>query len=258
MARAKSNKLYRTFTKGLITEAGYLTYPEDASVDELNTVINRKGNRTRRLGVNYEDSKVLNSLGTTATTAINEFVWKSANNDATSNFFCLQVGTTIRFFSMEAEPISDSLKSFSVDLMAYAVPGTSQATVETNVAQFAAGNGYLFICHSYVEPLLIEYKKLDDAITTTRIFVQVRDLVGVYDGLANEQEPTGLTKEHLYNLLNQGWGPPGSTPPVVSGTDTAPVTSSTPGASVYYDPYSGSARYYKGNGFYNTTSYEAP
>lgn len=258
MARAKSNKLYRTFTKGLITEAGYLTYPEDASVDELNTVINRKGNRTRRLGVNYEDNKVLNSLGITDTKAINEFVWKSANNNAGSNFFCLQIGTTIRFFSMEAEPISDSLKSFSVDLMAYVVPGTSQSVVESTVAQFAAGSGFLFICHSYVEPLLVEYKKETDTITTTRIFVQVRDLIGVYDGLANEEEPAGLTKEHLYNLLNQGWGPPGSTPPVVTGTDTAPVTSSTPGASVYYDPYTGTPRYYKGAGFYDATAYQAP
>ena len=56
MPRAKATKLYRNFVKGLITEASELTYPENASIDELNTIIERKGNRVRRLGFEYENS----------------------------------------------------------------------------------------------------------------------------------------------------------------------------------------------------------
>jgi hypothetical protein len=97
MSRARTNKLYRTFNKGLITEAGYLTYPEDASTDELNTVISRKGNRTRRLGIDYEDDYVLTDVGITPDVAINEFVWLSANKHPGSNFLVVQVGTVIHF-----------------------------------------------------------------------------------------------------------------------------------------------------------------
>ena len=59
MSRAETTKLYRTFVKGMITEASPLTYPEDASYDEDNMILYRKGNRSRRLGINFEDNYVL-------------------------------------------------------------------------------------------------------------------------------------------------------------------------------------------------------
>ena len=39
------------FNKGLITEAGELTFPEGASTDELNMNLQRDGSRRRRLGL---------------------------------------------------------------------------------------------------------------------------------------------------------------------------------------------------------------
>ena len=48
-----TEKLYRSFVKGLITEASPLTFPENASIDEKNFVLNRDGSRSRRLGVDY-------------------------------------------------------------------------------------------------------------------------------------------------------------------------------------------------------------
>lgn len=59
MSRAETTKLYRTFVKGMITEASPLTYPEDASYDEDNMILYRKGNRSRRLGIDFEDGYVL-------------------------------------------------------------------------------------------------------------------------------------------------------------------------------------------------------
>jgi hypothetical protein len=35
-----NEKIYRSFTKGLITEASPLTFPENASIDERNFVLN--------------------------------------------------------------------------------------------------------------------------------------------------------------------------------------------------------------------------
>ena len=46
----------------MITEASPLTYPEDASYDEDNMILYRKGNRSRRFGVDFEHGYVLLSL----------------------------------------------------------------------------------------------------------------------------------------------------------------------------------------------------
>ena len=55
MARGLTNRLYRNFTKGLITESSLLTYPENSCNDLDNCVIYRKGNISRRFGADFED-----------------------------------------------------------------------------------------------------------------------------------------------------------------------------------------------------------
>lgn len=230
MPRAKDVKLYRTFVRGLITEAGYLTYPEDSSSDELNTIPSRKGNRTRRFGIDFEDNYELNNLITSGSDTIQEYVWKAVDNVSTDNFLCLQIGTTIYFFSLEANPVSDSPKAFTVNLLDYIASGASTSKVQINAVEFTSGKGYLFIVHPYVEPLVVEYDSVTDTITVTKVVVQIRDFEGLNDGLANDQEPTTLSKEHHYNLLNQGWGLPGTPVPGGIVADNPPV---------YYDPYSG-------------------
>lgn len=242
MSQAGSVKLYRTFVKGLITEAGYLTYPEDSSTDELNTIPTRKGNRTRRFGIDYESNYLLNPIVGTTLDRFTEFVWRSVNNISDLNFLCQQVGTKIYFFSLEADPISDSLRPFSIDLKAYADPAASVNQINENNVEFGAGKGFLFIAHPYMEPIIVSYDLVTNAITVVKVIVQIRDFEGLNDGLANDQEPLTLSKEHQYNLMNQGWAQP-STQAVPGGI----VPTSSP---VYYNPYTGSGgRYprYDGN-----------
>jgi hypothetical protein len=69
------------FTKGLNTEAGELTFPEDSSIDELNMDAFRDGSRRRRLAVKLETGNVLcNVIGS------NDFVevhqWTSVGGTA--------------------------------------------------------------------------------------------------------------------------------------------------------------------------------
>ena len=59
MARQVANKIYRNFTKGFITEASELTYPENSTIAEDNCIIYQKGNRSRRLGFDIEPSGAL-------------------------------------------------------------------------------------------------------------------------------------------------------------------------------------------------------
>ena len=231
MARAEQPKLYRSFVKGLITEASYLTYPEDASVDELNTTPSRKGNRTRRFGIDYEDNFALNALNATTTDSVNEFVWKAANSDSASNFLCLQIGSRVSFFSLEATPVSDSLKSFSIDLTTYVASGATLSSIAVSDCEFASGKGYLFIVNPYIDPISVDYDEELGTITVTKIQIQIRDFEGLNDSLANDEEPATLSKEHKYNLMNQGW--------VTPGRYTVPGGINPNVAPYYYNPYGG-------------------
>lgn len=255
MTRAKTNKFYRTFVKGLITEAGYLTYPEDASMAEMNTLLSRKGNRSRRLGLDYQEDYELVPVDI-SDDYVNEYVWKSVNNDPLVNFACIQIGKKIHFFDMNDEPLSTQYKSFTVDLSAYKIPSAPMSSVGKKYASMAGGNGYLFVAHPDIDPVSIEYKPAQDQLVVVPIVIQVRDLEGVYDGLANDEEPKTLSPQHHYNLRNQGWVSPGSKSVDIS-TPTYPVDPATPPSTsaptptptadgVYYDPYIGDrVRYWK-------------
>jgi hypothetical protein len=236
MPRAKQDKLYRSFNKGLITEAGFLTYPEDASIDELNTIIYRKGNRSRRTGIDFEPSSTAivfpGGLAQPAATTT-EYFWKTPNNISTLNFLAVQVGYNIHFFDATVSPMSSGLKEFTVNLLAFATLTATATDIMTNRVHMVSGKGYLFIAQEFIDPIVVTYDDETDTITSTKIIIQGRDFDGIDDGLANDAEPGTLSLEHLYNLLNQGWATPG-TPDIATGTGGSPGTS-----GVYYSPWKG-------------------
>lgn len=207
MARAKQTKIYRTFVKGLITEASPLTYPADASIDEDNCILYRKGNRSRRLGFDYESGYTFSFYGGSAsdfaTFAQTTYRWEAPDNDADKNLLVHQFGSTLFFYAMEEDSISTETKAFSVDLTEFRVPNTDG--LETAEVSMAGGKGYLFVVGAKIEPFFIEYDSGADTITTEQIHIRIRDLMGVDDDLANDEEPVTLSNEHKYNLMNQGW-----------------------------------------------------
>lgn len=230
MPRATANKLYRTFVKGLITEAGPLTYPENASINEDNCVIYRKGNRSRRKGINYESGFKINSNHVTKTNLndvyITEHEWLSANNDSSKNFIVTQVGATLYFYDQAVTPLSAGLKPWTVNLNDFSVPG---GTPSGNPVQCVTGKGYLFVVGPDIEPFLINYSSDVDGISTQRIYILIRDFKGLDDGLANDEEPASLTAAHQYNLQNQGW--------------IDPNNSGSGNSVVYYTPFGHAALY---------------
>lgn len=228
MARAKTNRLYRTFVKGMITEAGPLTYPENASIDEDNCVIFRKGNRSRRLGLDFEEGFALSSYGIgSPTMATRTYRWESVNNTAELSFLCHRIGTSIYFYDMAQPPLSRGLKAFSIDLTQFSIPNS--INVELSEVSMVGGKGYLFVAGEKIEPFLVEYDPDTDTISTQRIYIQIRDFKGVNDGLANDEEPTTLSGEHKYNLMNQGW--------------LDPQNAGTGGQVQYFDTFGGIGSY---------------
>lgn len=206
MAQAKKNQLYRTFVRGLCTEASPLTYPPDTSFDELNTVPTRKGNRTRRFGINYNPDNTA-SMTVASTDAQSEFVWRAAASDIANTFLVVQNGNRLYFYDRSSSAFADNLESFTVSLDSYCRPGVS--SVRTVPCHFASGKGFLFVVNKDMEPIVITYDPDSNDITINKITIQGRDFEGLDDGLANDAEPATLTTSHFYNLLNQGWISPG-------------------------------------------------
>ncbi len=211
MPQAKATKFVRSFVKGLITEAGYLNYPEDASKDELNTLLHVRGNRTRRPGLDFEEDSVATTFtGFTDEDVTNEFFWRSVDNNSSINFLVVQMGNNIYFYNASVSPLASGRMDYALNLNSFKSPTATLENVKNTRCDFAVGKGFLFIVQEYCDPISIKYDPVTDGFSAIRIIIQTRDFDGVNDGLTNDAEPTFLSPEHHYNLRNQGWVRSGS------------------------------------------------
>lgn len=249
MARAAANKIYRNFTKGLITEASPLTYPENSCIALDNCVLNRKGNISRRFGLDYEPNAEKSTFvaADLNSNAYTEFVWEAVSNKPNLNFQVNQVGTVVYFYDMTANPISSGLKSFKVDMSKYLAPNAVAEEAKMCEMQYACGKGFLWIVGSMFEPVLVSYDAKNDWIQVEPIYILIRDFYGVDDGLSNDAEPTTLSAEHNYNLLNQGWVSPNNTgsgpQQLIWDASGSPGLQNSPGSSPISDFYASRSRY---------------
>jgi hypothetical protein len=213
-----STKVVNTFIAGLITEAGPLTFPENASIDELNCLLFRKGNRRRRLGIDYENDHALSTSTVTDTLAasnsITTGVWTSVAGSGVRNFLVVQIDTTLHFYDLSYTPLSDGLKSFTQDISSFAATGATDTGSEP--LDFESGRGLLFCSSKKLEPFYIEYNDTLDTITAAQISLEIRDFDGVVESpaLDNDEEPSSLNITHEYNLKNQGWNSTGGASPI--------------------------------------------
>ena len=192
-----------SFIRGLVSEATGLNFPKDACTNTDNCVFDAKGTVTRRLGMDYEASYATNTV-TRSSSFMNEYLWTSVAGDGTRSFVVCQVGTTLYFYSVPSSgSLSANRKSFTISLSSYAVSGAPSTAGKP--CQFTSGFGKLFVAHPYCEPLYISYTAATDTLTATAITVEIRDLVGIEENIPFNMRPTSLSKQHKYNLFNQGW-----------------------------------------------------
>ena len=196
MAQQSAKKEYNTFVKGIVTEAGPLTFPENASLDEENCVLNRDGSRQRRLGMDFEDDYVLRSVTAAPDDAIASFRWENAANDTNNQLAVVQVGQRFFVFDATAPSISGNLIA-SINMSSWITGKT--------VVNVANGMGYLFVTAGTSNPLYLSYDPVANTVTVSGIQILIRDFVGLDDGLFISDRPSSLTTAHNYNLLNQGW-----------------------------------------------------
>ncbi len=207
-------QVYNQFVAGLITEAGPLTFPENASKDEDNCVLFKDGRRRRRLGVDFESAYALSSqnplLAVIRDKAITEGRWTSVAGNGNLNFLVLQVDTTVYFYDLGTDPLSTGQKSFTIDLTTYAASGATD--IGSEPISVDSGKGLLFIVSNKIEPIRVAYDSSGDTITVTQTTLQIRDFEGLVENplIDNDNEPATLSTTHDYNLKNQGWSSPGS------------------------------------------------
>ncbi len=204
MGRQRSPVEVRSWIKGLITEASPLTYPENASIEEVNFVLNPDGSRHRRLGMDFEEG----SAPTTTTISdpnavIAVFNWKNVGGDATKDFLVVQVGNEITV--LEQGPS-----------LAYSIIHTKVFTgvdVTTRFT-FTSVDGLLIVATGDKEVHTLVFKDYAN-ITWVDSILKVRDLFGVEDIWDNKDlkagneistRPSELLDPHTYNLRNQTFG----------------------------------------------------
>ena len=186
----KQEKIFNTFIKGLITEASPLTFPENASVDEQNFVLHRDGSRSRRLGLDYEDSYALTATGFTGTqlaTGKQSFhTWESPDGDTSVSIGVVRVNDKLWFMDLlSAVPSANVLNGGA----ALTLSGLGSADIETTVIN----NKLVVVSKDLDNPVVLTYDKAATTVSQATITVKVRDIWGVDDGLAEGTRPATLS-----------------------------------------------------------------
>lgn len=219
MPRRATHLEVNSFIRGLITEASPLTFPENASLDEKNFILNLDGSRDRRLGVDYESGYVINTAGEAAIPAtgivnFSTFNWKNAGGDPERELVVVQTGGRIAFFNALEDSVSANQVGATFDI------GDGSRTYS-----YAVVDGTLVVATGNADLESFTY----DGTTVTKedsVRIKVRDLWGVAatdggndlyspqylttrpNGPSHPDNPQNITDEHLFNLRNQSWGVP--------------------------------------------------
>ena len=204
MAKASSEKQHNNFVKGLVTEATALTFPESASVDEDNFVLERTGRRIRRLGMDYETSYVKKATGHTElqlqSSRQSIHHWNSPDGDTTKMIGIIRSYNTLWFINLlNASPTTEFLNSGN----GVVITGLANADIQVTTIN----NNVVLVSADVDDPVLLTYNSVTDVVSQTSLTIQIRDTWGIDDGLAFDERPTTLSDAHFYNLRNQGWSP---------------------------------------------------
>lgn len=205
MARETLAAEFNTFVAGLVTEATPLTFPANASLDEDNFILDRKGFRQRRLGMDLESGaqEIITSISPTVSgdVAITIHRWRNAGGISSKDILVVQTANELKFFDQNAQPLSSGL------IHTY----TFQSETSSTKFSYAVVDGLLVVATGSKEISLFEFTS-PNIISIKQLTLKIRDLFGVEDivdgvNLRNGNDiavrPTTFSQNHVYNLRNQ-------------------------------------------------------
>lgn len=203
MAQSLNQKVVNNFVRGLITEAGEMTFPEGASVDELNCDLRRDGTRRRRLGVAYESNNAYSSFTLSDTEIVTNGDWVNVAGNADLEFLVLQKGATLYFYNKSSLPYSAQIQTNSIDLTAYEHAGSNGAG--TAKCQFASLKGNLVVSSSAIDTIAIEYDFAAGTFSVTPITFNIRDFEWQGDTSGYYVNNGSPSQDRKYDAQNTGW-----------------------------------------------------
>lgn len=223
-----SQKVVNTFIKGLVTEAGELTFPENASIDELNCDLRRDGSRRRRLGAELEGSYVLSSFTMSNMSVVTTDNWENVGGQAGLEFLVIQVGSVLRFYHKSTLPYSSHQETASVDLSPYEVAGGVGAA--NAQCQFATINGALVVASPAINTIYVQRNNTTGVLTVNQLTFYTRDFDWLGDKRSYATSTATTIQTRAYDTYNSGWTTaakttygswPALTHPWFSGKDTS-------------------------------------
>ena len=213
MPQSYSQKTVNTFIKGLVTEASEMSFPENASSDELNCELLKNGARRRRKGLAYETNYQESSFPVLAGDFVHKQTWTNVSGLSGVEYLVMQVNNMVYFYDKSFQTVSAGLKSYSIDLDDYSASNGFSPNEEP--IQCASISGYLIITSAAINPIRVKYVS-NTSINVALIPIKIRDFDFQYTGsVSSEFYPTlaqlgGSTSSadylnYKYDLYNMGW-----------------------------------------------------
>ena len=205
--RQLTQKVVNTFVRGLVTERGELTFPPDASVDELNCDLRREGFRRRREAVAIETSNSLSTFTTATSDLIWNGTWLNVGGVNDKEYEVVQVGSKLYFYDKVDAPFSGSeVTGQNVDLSSFEFAGSEG--VSNFRCQFASLNGLCVVANPAMDTVFLKEDATTGNITATKIDIFTRDFLYLSDRqeLLEELSPDSAADEkRKYDTYNSGW-----------------------------------------------------
>jgi hypothetical protein len=204
-----SQKDFLTFLGGLNTEGGFFTQPQNTWREGRNVIPDIDGSLSRRKGIDFENGysefEGVNSEGLAQTIS----TWESVHGNGDVDFFVVQLGLRVYFFSAFVGSTSNQAITVSsgayLNLTPYLVGGSAYVPGSAMIS-VASTDGRCVITSRDTFPIILEANTDNtDVSVLTEYDLTIRDFEGVDDGLDVEDQPATLSDTHNYNLLNQGW-----------------------------------------------------
>ncbi len=210
MPQSLVQRTVNTFVKGLITEASELTFPENASVDELNCALERDGTRRRRKAVTLEENAVTSGTAITEGSVIQTSSWYNVAGQTNLEFLVVQNGKDLTFYEKARNPLSDQkVANASFDLST--VSANNNLSPSEERIQVTSLNGVLVVASPAINTVYLEYDEAGspNKITGTEIEFKERDFEwqGSIDEVTDEyfEEGTSVSNQRKYDTENVGW-----------------------------------------------------
>ena len=167
MPQNLTQRVVNTFIKGLVTEAGELTFPPDASVDELNCDLRRDGSRRRRKGIAKETNSVLSTFTVSDAAITTTGTWSNVGGQSGLEFLVFQNGATLYFYNKAEAPFSANQEAHTVNLATYETSGGVGASEAK--CTFTSLKGSLLVVSPSINPIYIERDNVAETLTVTQI-----------------------------------------------------------------------------------------